>query len=107
MRSTVLFEEVCGVTLGLQDDNYPGYSRAFMCRVISCILRFCNLSDISLGFPSDEPDDSGSSDDGVINSFEWLREGLDILPVLWNDMSLVTWGPVLSFLRQVRNVWPL
>jgi hypothetical protein len=123
MRWSVLFEEVCGVTLGLQNRN--NLTRASICRIISCILPFCNISDILLGGPVDPlkvpvnrasdddvtSDDDGTSDDDdldyesdyeVINTFEWQREGLDILPKsLVDDAS---WSHVLSFLRQVRNI---
>ena len=122
MRWSVLFEEVCGVTLGLQ--NHNDLTRASICRIISCILPFCNISDISLGNPVDPfdvdslgnpvdpfdvPDNDNSDYDDdeylsyeVINTLEWQREGLDILPELVDDST--SWSPVLTSLRQVRNV---
>jgi hypothetical protein len=141
MRWSVLLEEVCGMTLGLQNVN--NLTRASICRIISCILPFCNISDILLGEPVDPfevtvnraSDDDGSSDDDdskyvqlrheVINTFEWQREGLDILPeslvalssssssrtVHWfagrwraSWIHVPSWSRVLSFLRQVRNI---
>ena len=104
MRWSVLFEEVCGVTLGLQ--NHNDLTRASICRIISCILPFCNISDISLGWPVDPFDVTKNKKQKksyqVINTLEWQREGLDILPELV-DVS-TSWSPVLTSLRQVRNV---
>ena len=108
------------MTLGLQ--NLNNLTRASICRITSCILPFCNISDILLGNPVDPfevtvngaSDDAGSSDDDdlkyvevhyeVINTFEWRREGLDILPESLVDDVSTSWSHVLSFLRQVRNI---
>jgi hypothetical protein len=108
------------MTLRLQHAN--NLTRASICRIISRILPFCNVSGILLGNPVDPfkvtvngtSDDDGSSDDDdskyveldyeVMNTFEWRREGLDILPESLVEDVDTSWSHVLSFLRQVRNI---
>ena len=65
---------------------------------------------VTLSTPPDVPDNDNSDYDDdeylsyeVINTLEWRREGLDILPESLVDVS-PSWSHVLTLLRQVRNV---